>query len=58
MLACMKQSIIIPEGSLVGMDPPGERNAKRTIRAELVVGQDLLLPIYYHKRNDDATVPR
>ena len=58
MHAFVKEPINIPAGALVGMDPPGERSAQRTIRAELSVRRDLVEPIYYHKRSDNAAIGR
>ena len=58
MYACVREPITIPKDALVGMDPPDERSAQRTIRAELSVRRDLVEPIYYHKRSDNAAIGR
>ena len=50
--------ITIPIGALVGMEPPDELSARRTIRAELLVRRDLVEPIYYHRRSDNAAIRR
>ena len=58
MFAYVTEPITIPSGALVGMDPPVEGSAQRTIRAELSVRRDLVEPIYYHKRSDNAAIGR
>ena len=58
MFGCVIESITIPIGALVGMEPPDELSARRTIRAELLVRRDLVEPIYYHRRSDNAAIGR
>ena len=50
--------ITIPIGALVGMEPPDEGSARRIIRVELLVQADLVEPVYYHKRSDNADLGR
>ena len=58
MYAYVREPITIPTGALVGIDPPVEGSAQRTIRVELSVRPDLVEPVYYHKRSDNAAIGR
>ena len=58
MYAYVTEPITIPSGALVGMDPPVEGSAQRTIRVEMSVRKKLVEPVYYHKRSDNAAIGR
>ena len=58
MYAYVTEPITIPSGALVGMDPPVEGSAQRTIRVEMQVRKDLVEPAYYHKRSDNPAIGR
>ena len=58
MLGYATGEIKIPKGALLGIDLPVPGSETQAVRVAILVQPDLVEPVYYHQRKDNAAFGR